>query len=286
MKLTSCYRKPILLISLYCLMGAICQATFADKPSLILAKVYREGLAVDEYWISEKLDGVRAYWNGSVLISRQGNRFFAPDWFTAGFPEQPMDGELWMGRGSFQKLNGLVRRSQPDEPAWRQVRFMVFDLPSDTGLFTQRLARMRRLIDTTDSPYLDLIEQYRLSNHQELMHRLDQVVKSGAEGLMLHHGASRYKAGRSDDLLKLKPYLDAEARVISHLPGRGKYQGLMGALLVETSDGIRFRLGTGFSDAERAAPPPIGCLISYRYHGVTDAGIPRFPSFLRVRQKE
>jgi DNA ligase-1 len=102
---------------------------------------------------------------------------------------------------------------------------------------------------------------------------------------MLHRGASRYASGRSDDLLKLKPYLDAEARVVAHLPGKGKYRGLMGALLVESTQGGRFRIGTGFSDAERVDPPPIGAQITYRYHGFTDAGIPRFPSFLRVREE-
>jgi DNA ligase-1 len=261
-----------------CLAGSI------EGPGLPLANVYREGVDVRQYWVSEKLDGVRAYWNGSALLSRNGNTYAAPEWFTAGFPPVPLDGELWMGRGTFQQLVSVVRKQQPIEQEWRRVRYRVFDLPATEGdSFNERLQRLERLMNDIDSPYIELVTQYRLPDHQGLMSMLDRVVAAGGEGLMLHRGEARYRSGRSDDLLKVKPYLDAEARVIEHLPGKGKYTGLLGALLVEMPDGKRFRIGTGFSDAERAAPPLVGSLVTYKFHGLTDKGIPRFPSFLRVR---
>ena len=129
-----------------------------------------------------------------------------------------------------------------------------------------------------------LVDQFRVADHAELMARLEAVVAAGGEGLMLHHEDAPYRAGRSDDLLKVKPYLDAEARVIAHLPGQGRYAGLMGALLVEESSGRRFRLGNGFSDEERRSPPPIGSLVTFKYQGRTRHGLPRFASFLRVRE--
>jgi DNA ligase-1 len=268
-----------------CAFCMVCLADTPAKPDLALANLYREGVDLDRYWVSEKLDGVRAYWDGSRLLSRQGNRYAAPSWFTRGFPPVPLDGELWAGRGHFQQLVGTVRKGQPDDEEWREVRYMVFDLPGDSGDFSRRLQHLQNFFETIDSPYIRLVQQVRVADHRQLMQRLADVVEAGGEGLMLHRAGSTYQGGRSDDLLKVKPYMDAEARVIAHLPGQGKYTGMLGALLVETPDGRRFRLGTGFSDAERASPPPLGSLVTYKYHGLTDSGLPRFASFLRIRKE-
>jgi DNA ligase-1 len=217
------------------------------SPALLLANSYHPGIDLDRYWVSEKLDGVRARWDGARLISRGGRPIPAPAWFQAGFPTTPLDGELWMGRGTFERMSATARRGEPDPVAWGQARFMVFDLPDQEGPFGQRLAALRVLLTPSPSPYLALIEQFRVPDHARLMARLREVVASGGEGLMLHREDSHYRAGRSDDLLKVKPYLDAEARVVGHLPGKGRFQGMLGALLVEEADGTRFRLGTGFS---------------------------------------
>lgn len=255
----------------------------ASPPGLILANVYRESIDLSRYWVSEKLDGVRAYWDGTRLITRGGHPIAAPDWFTAGFPTIPLDGELWMGRNTFETLSATIRRLEPDHGAWRAVRYRVFDLPGVEAPFGERLQVLERLLADTKIPHLTPVEQFRVADHAELMAHLETVVAAGGEGLMLHHEDSAYRAGRSDDLLKVKAYLDAEARVIAHLPGKGKYEGLMGALLVEEPSGQRFRLGTGFSDAERRSPPPIGSLVTFKYHGRTRNGVPRFASFLRMR---
>lgn len=263
-------------------------ATFAapDTPALLLANVYDEDVDLRDYWVSEKLDGVRAYWDGRRLISRGGNIYLAPAWFTEGFPDVPLDGELWMGRGTFAELSGAVRRQTPDENQWRKIRFMAFDLPQSPLAFDGRLTELRRLVAASSSPYLALVEQFKVGSDAELQQHLQQVVEQGGEGLMLHRGASLYLAGRSDDLLKVKTFDDAEAVVVAHLPGSGKYEGMLGSLLVEMPDGRRFRLGTGFSDVERLNPPPIGSTVTYKYFGKTDSGLPRFASFLRIRYPE
>jgi DNA ligase-1 len=256
------------------------------SPALLLANSYHPGIDLDRYWVSEKLDGVRARWDGERLISRGGRPIQVPAWFVAGFPRTPLDGELWMGRGTFGCMSATARRGEPDPVAWGQARFMVFDLPGQEGPFGQRLAALRALLTPSPSPYLVLIEQFRVPDHARLMARLQEVVAGGGEGLMLHREDAPYRAGRSDDLLKVKPYLDAEARVVGHLPGKGRFQGMLGALLVEEADGTRFRLGTGFSHAQRRDPPGLGSLITFKYQGRTAKGIPRFASFLRVRLEE
>ena len=132
--------------------------------------------------------------------------------------------------------------------------------------------------------WLVAVQQEKTATTAELMKRLEAVVASGAEGLMLHRGSSFYKAGRSDDLIKLKQYDDAEAVVVAHLPGKGKYLGAMGSLQVMLPSGIQFKVGSGFTDAERHDPPAVGAKITYRYNGLTDQGLPRFARFIRLYQ--
>ncbi|MBY6071829.1 DNA ligase [Marinobacter salsuginis] len=255
-------------------------------PELTLANVYQKGMSLDGYWVSEKLDGVRAYWTGERFLSRGGHDYRAPEWFTKGFPDHPLDGELWMGRGRFAELSGAVRQEVPDDDDWQRIRFMVFDLPDKEATFDQRLARLRVLIEEVGSPYMALVDQQRASTHKKLMQRLDEAVDGGAEGLMLRLGGSGYRSGRSNDLLKVKQYQDAEAVVVRHLPGQGKFEGLMGSLLVELEDGRQFRIGSGFTDGERASPPDPGTTITFKYYGLTATGLPRFASFLRIRNDE
>ena len=274
--------RMLRMVWLCCLM-CFMPMTWGATPKLMLANSYHEDINVTDYWVSEKLDGVRAYWNGTQLISRQGNVFAAPDWFNADFPKIPLDGELWMGRGTFETLSGAVRKTTPVDSEWRAIRLMVFDMPEQAGDFNQRLETLRRMFAQKHSPYITLVAQEKLPSQKALMARLDEVVNAGGEGLMLHLGSAPYRGVRSDDLLKLKRFEDAEATVLAHIAGTGKYQGAMGALLVQTSAGVQFKIGTGFSDAQRKNPPPIGSDITYRYRSITSKGVPRFASFMRIR---
>lgn len=257
----------------------------ASPPGLQLANIYHDKLDLRNYWMSEKYDGVRAFWNGKQLISRQGNVINAPGWFTTVLPEEQLDGELWLARGQFDRLSGIVRRQSTDGSDWIDVKYMVFDLPNSPLIFDKRLQRLEVIIKEINWPFVRLVKQEKIASHELLMHRLDEVVAAGGEGLMLHLGSSTYKNYRSDDLLKLKKHSDAEAVVIRHIDGKGKYKGLMGSVLVETDDGKQFKIGSGFSDAERRNPPAIGATITFKYFGFTNNGIPRFASFLRVRNE-
>ena len=258
-------------------------ALAADAPALLLAQVYRPGLPLQDYWVSEKYDGVRGFWDGRTLRTRGGETVQAPAWFTAGWPEVPMDGELWAGRGRFSHAQSTTRQQQPGHVAWRQIRFMVFDLPGDKGTFDQRLPALNALVESLGQPWVQAVPQRRVANDAALQALLHRTVRAGGEGLMLHRGASLYRAGRSDDLIKVKTHEDTEARVVAHLPGKGRHAGRLGALLVETPSGQRFRLGAGFSDADRERPPPVGSWVTYRFRGTHDGGLPRFASFVRAR---
>ncbi|WP_426147829.1 DNA ligase [Polaromonas sp. DSR2-3-2] len=261
----------------------------SPAPSLMLANVYRDGTILADYWVSEKYDGVRGYWDGQALWTRGGERVAAPTWFTAGWPKEPMDGELWAGHGQFARAVSTVRQQTPNDAAWRTLRFMVFDLPAHGGTFTERIPALNGLVSRIDQLWVQAVPQSKVASPQALRSLLDKTVKNGGEGLMLHRGASLYKGLRSDDLLKLKTHEDSEAQVVAHLPGQGKHAGSLGALLVEipAADGKpaqRFKLGTGFSDVQRQNPPAIGARVTYRFRGLNDSGIPRFASFMRVRE--
>ncbi|CAA0094986.1 DNA ligase [Zhongshania aliphaticivorans] len=258
-------------------------ASTTGTPPLMLANRYHSDIDITAYWVSEKLDGVRAYWDGHQLISRQGNKYHAPKWFIADFPATPLDGELWMGRGQFDALSAAVRKTVALDSEWETIRFMVFDLPNADGDFDNRLIKLSHIINEQASPFLALVKQRKFSSHTTLQQHFDEIIALGGEGLMLHLGSSTYRSTRSDDLLKLKRYQDAEATVLAHLPGKGKYQGMLGSLLVETQDGRRFKIGSGFTDAQRRSPPAIGSIITYKYYGLTNKGTPRFASFLRLR---
>ena len=259
------------------------QAWAADAPALLLANVYRPGMRLADYWVSEKYDGVRGYWDGHTLRTRGGETVAAPAWFTANWPNTPMDGELWAGRGRFSHAQSTVRQQQPDDAAWREMRFMVFDLPAHGGTFDQRLPALNQLVESLNQPWVQAVPQQRVASDAALQKLLLRTVRAGGEGLMLHRGASMYRAGRSDDLIKVKTHEDAEAKVVAHLPGQGRHAGRLGALVVEMPSGQRFRLGAGLTDAERDHPPPVGSWVTYRFRGAHDSGVPRFASFVRVR---
>ena len=253
------------------------------RAPVMLANVYHPGIDLGAFWASEKMDGVRGYWDGHALWTRGGEPVHAPLWFTAGWPGVPMDGELWGGRGHFSHAVSTVRQQQPDDAAWRRLRFMVFDLPAQPGTFTQRLAVLNGLLGASEPGTAVAVAQTRVVSHAALMKMMQAIVHGGGEGVMLHRGDSLYRAERNDDLLKVKPFEDADAKVIGHVPGRGKYEAMVGALLVQLPDGKRMRIGSGLSDATRREPPAIGSWISYRFRGLNDSGLPRFATYLRER---
>jgi DNA ligase-1 len=250
-------------------------------PPPLLAVVYSGQVDPSLCLVSEKYDGVRAVWDGRVLRHRSGRPVSAPGSFLKALPREAVDGELWLGRGRFDEVSAIVRRTEPQEAEWARVRYMTFEMPGAQGSFADRAARLAAIVAGASSPQLDLAPQLRVADRAALQHRLDEVVRGGGEGLMLHLASAPAEYGRSPALMKLKPHLDAEAIVVGHRRGLGKYSGQVGALLVEAPDGRRFLVGSGLTDELRHDPPAVGAVIVYRYRDLTSTGLPRFATYLR-----
>jgi DNA ligase-1 len=253
----------------------------AGGPPLLLAQSWANDVDLAGWWMSEKLDGVRAYWDGKQFLSRLGNLFHAPDWFVESLPKTPLDGELWLARKSFQRTVSIVRRQDKSEH-WREISFLVFDAPAASGRFEERIDFVRETLAQSKAKHIVAHAHEQCRSVEHLREELARVEALGGEGLMLREPGSKYEAGRSSTLLKVKTFHDAEARVVEHLPGAGRHKGRLGALAVELADGTSFSVGTGFSDAQRQDPPPVGSTITFRYQELSDRGVPRFPSFVRV----
>lgn len=251
-----------------------------------LASVWPQGRSPSGYLVSEKFDGVRAVWDGQVLRFRSGRVIAAPAWFLAALPPLPLDGELWMGRGEFDRVSGAVRKVVPDDAEWRGLKYLVFDAWGRAEPFAQRVRLVDQALASLAQPWLMAVQHAQVDSAAALQTRLQQVVGGGGEGLVLHLADAPWRAGRTDAVFKLKPQFDEEGQVLGYQAGKGRFAGLTGALLLQTPQGQRFALGAGLSDALRRDPPPVGAWVTYSYRDRTPSGLPRFASFMRVRAPE
>ena len=254
----------------------------AYSSDLMLAKVWHDQ-DVRGWWMSEKLDGVRAYWTGEKLVSKSGQLFHPPEEFIADLPPFAIEGELWGGRNTFHQTVSIVRQQQP-HAGWLQLKFAIFDVPEINGSFAQRIQLVKNWFSAHPSPYGLVIPQLPVLSQEHLRSELERIEAAGGEGLMVRDPQAEYVVGRSSQILKVKNFQDAEATVIESIPGRGKFTGKMGALLVRLDNGVQFRLGSGFSLYERDNPPGLGIVVTFKYYGFYPSGIPKFPSFLRIRR--
>lgn len=256
------------------------------KPSVVNAINYDQSLNINEYYVSEKLDGIRAIWTGEQLVTRSGRVINAPDWFTHSLPSIMVEGELWAGRQQFSKVQNTVLDLMPDNEAWQEIHFNLFDAPGHLGTFDQRYEFLKRYCQSLAMRHIQCVEQFTVSSHKELDDYLERITADNAEGLMLKLKHEVYHPGRNHSLIKVKIVQDMEGLVVGYKEGKGKYQGKMGALLIELRDGARFYVGSGFSDIERTNPPKIGTTITFKHNGWTVNGLPRFARFFRVREPE
>jgi DNA ligase-1 len=252
----------------------------------MLAKVYKEEHPQD-YAVSEKLDGVRAIWDGKrrTFLTRQGKVINAPEWFTRELGSVDLDGELFAGRGRFDYVSGAVRRIVPNETEWSHIEYHVFDIPNHPGTFAEVCDDIAYYIGDMKAPLIKAVKQYNgggSNPHHHLREFFDRVIREGGEGLMLRKWTSVNQDGRSSDLLKYKPHRDAEAVIIGYTEGKGKFEGWLGALIVQMPDGTQFNVGSGLTDYQRMNPPEIGTTVTYNYMELTKAGVPRQPTLARI----
>ena len=249
----------------------------ADKPNLLLLKTYKNQ-NIDGWAVSEKLDGIRAYWDGKHLISRGGKIIHAPSWFTKDYPPFEIDGELWSKRGDFDNISSIVRDKTPSYK-WHQIKHCIFEVPHAKGNLFERLKK----VEPYESNIIKIIPQKRIKDATELHKLLKEIEKKGGEGLVVRDPNAPYIDRRTSKALKVKSFKDAECEVVGYTNGKGKYEGMVGALKCRLDNNIVFAIGSGLSDKQRVNPPVIGSIITFKYMEFTKNSIPRFPIYLRVR---
>ena len=274
------FKKILALVLLLIgLAGSVAQAFDPMLPA-----VYEEGIDVSRWLMSEKLDGVRGYWDGRRLLSKNGTPFSPPRAFTWNFPDFEIEGEIWGGRNTFERTIGIVKKEGAHD-GWLELKFAIFDVPGAAGGFEARLEKAAKWFTEHPSEYAFVIEHRPVENRRHLSTELKRIEALGGEGIILRRPGSPYAAGRSRDILKVKSYADMEAVVVGHIPGKGRNEGRMGSLMMQLpGTRTRFKIGTGFSDELRKNPPPIGAIVTFKYYGFFESGIPKFPSFLRIRE--
>lgn len=255
---------------------------FADP--LQHGKYFHEDMDIDltKYYVSEKLDGFRGYWNGKELRSKTGYAYNPPKWFTEKLGDKPLDGELWIGRDKFEDIIPILNGTNNVED-WHKVNYMIFDMPAEDMTFKERVKYMEEYIPLLKLSYVQMIPQKRVNNISELNKVLDNVVAQKGEGLMLHHEDAFYGSGRVNHLLKVKKYDESKGQVIAYKPGKGKYKGMVGALVLKLEDGMIVNIGSGLSDEMRKNPPKKGEMVAFIYNGLTKHGKPRFARYKRMR---
>ena len=259
------------------LVNSLLQSSlYAQKPELLLLNSYRKDANITNWYMSEKLDGVRAYWNGVDLISRSGKIFTPPYSFVKEFPSSPLDGELWSKRGEFSKIASIVNKKTPHN-GWNELVFHVFEVPHFDGNLTTRLSSVK------ESKHIKVLKQLRVKSKKDLYKFLNYVESRGGEGVVVRDGSLPYYTGRTHDALKVKSYVDEECQVVAYKKGKGKNEHKLGSLICKMNSGKVVKIGSGFSDKERTHPPKIGSIITFKYYGLTSKGNPRFPIFMRER---
>lgn len=276
-------------------------SAFAAQKSIQLFKLseYRCDQSLDGWLLSEKLDGVRAYWDGQQLWTKNGNPIYAPKWFINDFPPFELDGELWIARQHFEELTSVVLDQNPSKE-WSKVTYQIFEVPNQPGGLLKRLNVLEEYLMNQPVSVINVITQTPAINHEYVDRELKRLSKLGAEGVVIRDGRLPYLVGRQSRMQKVKLKQDAECVVKGYTEGKGKYNGQMGAVLCElipeqvarlfpkldAGNPEVIKVGTGFSDLQRKHPPKIGSKITFQYRGLTRKGLPRFVSFLRERESE
>ncbi|CAD8148345.1 unnamed protein product [Paramecium pentaurelia] len=254
----------------------------SQRISCLLAQNWTVSVDPKGYYMSEKLDGMRMIWTGMEMFTRNGYSLKFPSYFIEGWPTTYLDGELWINRGTFNKVLTSVRKRIPDPNAWKTIKYMVFDAPFLQEPFSDRYAKLKKAIEKIKNPHLIYLPHKICRGKEHLAEELAEVQNNGGEGLMLRDPDSLYEGIRSKSLLKVKSSLDAEAFIIDYIEDTHmKKQGILGGFLVRNDQGLEFEVGLGLKIGIKKQRPPIGTKITYKYCGLAENGYPKFPEFVR-----
>jgi len=244
-------------------------------------KVYNGDENISGWFMSEKLDGIRAYWDGKKLYTRQGKEIFSPDSFTQNFPSFELDGELWIDRNKFEEIQSIVMDKSPNKE-WGKISYNIFEAPNSDGNFTNRLQKARSWFAEHPNANVKIIEQIPCKNKKHLENFLEEIIKKGGEGVVIKNPIAPYHAGRSSEVLKVKKFKDMEGEVVSI--NISKKTGKIGSLTLKLANGKIFKLGSALNKHTVQDLPRIGDIVTFKYLALSSSGIPKFASFMRVRK--
>jgi len=229
--------------------------------------------------MSEKLDGIRGYWDGHALYTKSGKKLSPPTTFTKNFPPFALDGELWSKRQDFEAIQSKVLKH---DSQWEGISYNIFEVPNAEGDFFTRLSKVKRWFKEHPSSHIRIILQRTCKDTTHLNDYLDKVISKGGEGVMVKNPTLNYIAGRTTAILKVKKAQDMEGKVITiNYQSDGRH---LKSLTLQLDNGVIYKLGNGFSDIERNNPLPVGSVVTFKYYGFTKLGKPKFASFIRVRK--
>jgi DNA ligase 1 len=246
------------------------------------AKIYDESIHnINNWYMSEKLDGIRAYWDGENMYTKNGNKIYAPNWFVKNFPKFELDGELWTKRDDFENIQNIVLDNIPSSK-WNEITYNIFEVPNEKGNFSKRLEKLSNYLKIHKNEYLKIIPQIKCKNKSHLNSYLQELLDKKAEGIIIKNPDLEYFIGRSENILKVKKFYDDEGIVIGINYKDKKFK----SLIIKQKNGVIFNLGGGFSNKQRLNPPKIGDTITFKYYGLTKNNKPKFASFLKIRKSE
>lgn len=233
------------------------------------------------WYMSEKLDGIRAYWNTKELLTKNGKKIYTPRGFTDNFPAFELDGELWTKRDNFENIQSIVLDKVPSKN-WEQITYNIFEAPNSKGNFQQRLKKVNDWFAKNKNQSVKIINQIICKDKNHLNSFLEEIVILKGEGVIIKNQNLSYINKRSKNSLKVKKFYDMEG-VVTRITYNNE---VMKSLVLKLENGTTFNLGGGFTQQQRKHHPNVGDMITFKYYNFTKYGKPKFASFLRVRKAE
>ncbi|WP_228712152.1 DNA ligase [Halarcobacter ebronensis] len=244
-------------------------------------QIYKNNENINTWVMSEKLDGIRAYWDGKQFLTRKGKVIYVPKWFIKNFPNFELDGELYTKRDDFENIQSIVLDKNPSKK-WEEITYNIFEIPNAKGDFYKRLEKAKNWFEKNPNEKVKIIEQKKVKNEENLNSFFNEIVLNKGEGVIVKDPSKEYQAGRTPFVLKMKNAQDMEGEVIDiNISEKTK---VLKSLVIKLENGITFNLGGGFTKEQRENPPKIGEIVTFKYFGFTKNGKPKFASFLHIRK--
>jgi DNA ligase-1 len=258
---------------------------------VMLAKLWDDSMYTKGLLMSLKYDGIRAIFSDGDLYSRNGIKLTGLSHIVEplrrAYGSMILDGEILVPNMTFQASSGLIRNGH-DVP---EAIYHIFDTAPTEGTiglpFLQRLDLLRINFGKVDTPNIALVKHIPARSLEHIYATFSKALQAGYEGLVIKPESHLYVRVRSKNWLKIKAVNTADLPITGYFEGEGKYDGMLGGFIVY-HEGMQVRVGSGYSDNERALfwakrESYIGRTMEVKYHEVTPDNSLRHPVFMGMR---